>query len=103
MDRMITLLEPVQSVDAIGSPIVTWTDRGKVPASSMPIRDGERFANSEVMASATHRFQTRYSMLTASVNAKWRLSFEGRGFDVVAVKELGRLEGVEITASARAD
>jgi len=103
MDRRIRLYEPVQTVDTIGTPSLTWTDRGVVCAGSAPIRDGERFANSEVMASATHRFTLRASALSRSINAKWQLTYDNRRFDIVATKEIGRDQGVEITASARAD
>ena len=103
MDARIGLREPVQSVDAIGTPVETFTDRGSVWAHVMPVRDSERFANSEVTASLTHRFQVRHSALTAAINAKWRLVYRDRNHDIVAVKEIGRNEGFEITASARAD
>ena len=103
LDSRVTLFEPALGVDSIGSPLITWTDRGSVAASAKPISDGERRTNSEVMAVQTHRFQIRYSALTNQVNAKWELEFDGRRFGIVGKKEIGRRVGFEITASARAD
>ena len=103
LDARLGLFEPTQGVDAIGAPVETWVDRGSVWAHVMPLRDAERFANSEVTASLTHRFHVRRSSLTSEINAKWRVVYDGRNHDVVAVKEIGRNVGFEITASARAD
>lgn len=33
----------------------------------------------------------------------WWLTFDGRTFDIVGIKEIGRREGIEITAAARAE
>jgi hypothetical protein len=39
----------------------------------------------------------------ADLSPKDRLTFDGRVFNIIGVKEIGRREGLEISASARAD
>ncbi len=39
----------------------------------------------------------------SDIDPKDRVRFEGRVYDIVGVKEIGRREGLEITAVARPD
>jgi SPP1 family predicted phage head-tail adaptor len=80
-----------------------WAPLATVSASVEHIRDTERWAAQEVGAEATLRFQIRYSSTVASTNPKDRLLYEEREHNIIAVKELGRRRGLEITATARVD
>ncbi|QDP57384.1 MAG: putative head completion protein [Prokaryotic dsDNA virus sp.] len=105
MDRRITL-ERFTEVgrDAFNDPIMDWAPIcPPVWASKEDIRDGERWSAQEVGAEVTTRFQVRWSSAVADFNPKDRVLFGGRVYDVVAAKEIGRREGLEITANARAD
>jgi SPP1 family predicted phage head-tail adaptor len=81
----------------------TWADLVTVWASKQDIRDAERIRAAQTGASVTARFQVRWNMMTAQVTVQDRLICEGRTYAIVATKELGRREGLEITASAEAD
>jgi SPP1 family predicted phage head-tail adaptor len=84
--------------------VEVWADHGTpVWASKREISDRERMAAMEVSASITTRFQVRYSAFTAGITPKDRLICEGREYEITGIKELGRRQGFEITASARAD
>lgn len=103
MDRRITIRRATTTTNDFGETVESWSDLATVWAAKEDIRDGERFAAQQVAAEITTRFRTRWSATVADVNPKDRVSFDGRAYDVVAVKEIGRREGLEITARARAD
>lgn len=84
--------------------VETWADHGApVWASRRDVSDRERMAAMEVSATITTRFQVRWSRFTAGITPKDRLTCEGAEYEITGIKELGRRQGFEITASARAD
>jgi len=103
LDRRITLQQATITYDALNNPAQTWSTLATVWASKMDIRDSERVAAQEVGADITTRFQIRYSDAVSDINPKDRLTFDGRTYEIVNVKEIGRREGLEISAVARID
>ncbi|WP_426043697.1 phage head closure protein [Caulobacter sp. DWR3-1-2] len=103
LDRRITLQPRVLTKDPFNADVETWPDLTTVWASYEPVKDGERFRANETAATITARFQIRWSGLVASLSPADRLNFDNRSFDIVAVKEIGRREGLEISATARAE
>ncbi len=103
LDRRITLQKYGITYNADNEPIEGFTDLATVWASVQYASDGERVRAAEVGATITIRFQIRYSSTVAGVNPKDRVVYDGKTFDVSAVKELGRREGLEISAAAAAD
>lgn len=103
MDRRITLERFTETRDEFNSPVQAWAPLATVGASKEDIRDAERWSAQEVGAEVTTRFRIRYSATVADLNPKDRVQFDGRQYDIAAVKEIGRREGLEITANARAD
>jgi SPP1 family predicted phage head-tail adaptor len=102
-DRLITLQQKTYTLDGFGGEVITWTTIGQRWASSMPVKDGERFGNQEAIATITHRFRISWDQAAAQVDPTYRVLFDNRLYDVVAVKEIGRREGIEISATARAE
>lgn len=81
-----------------------WTNLGApVWASKRDVSDRERMAALEVSAVITTRFQVRHSSFTAGITPKDRLICEGLEYDITGIKEIGRRDGLEITARARPD
>lgn len=72
-------------------------------AKYAPVSDRERIAAKEVAAEYTARFTIRWSQSVRQVNPTWWVTYEGRDYDIAGVKEVGRREYIEITASARTD
>lgn len=103
LDRRITIQRATYTQNGLGEQIPTWNTLATVWAEVMPVSDGERIRAMEVSAEITTRFRIRYSSTVASVNPKDRVAYDGRVYDIVGVKELGRRGGLEITANARAD
>ena len=103
LDRRVQFRRNTPTDDGFTT-VEAWADHGApVWASKREVSDRERMAAMEVSATISARFQVRYSSFTAGITPKDRLICEGREYDITGIKELGRREGFEITASARAD
>ena len=100
LDRRITIERATTVTDAFGAEIATWSPVATVWAAYQPVSDGERLRAAEVGASLTARFTIRWGH---DVTVEDRIVFDGRTFEVVGVKEIGRREGQEISAAARAE
>lgn len=104
LDRRVTLLRAsVERAARSNAPVETWSPIGRVWASKRAVSDGEAAKSAEIAATVTDRFQIRWTSALSSVNAKDRLECGGVTYNIVAVREIGRREGLEISAKARAD
>lgn len=103
LDRTIVLQRATLAPNAMNEPVETWGTLATRRASYQPVSDGERSQAAEVAAVIDCRFQIRWSADVASLSPKDRLTFEGRVFDIRGVKEIGRRQGLEISARARAE
>lgn len=103
LDRRITIRRVVsETPDGVGGKAQVWGDVVTVWAKAQPISDGERWraGQSQVTATATHRFRIRWGVGVTPLD---RVRFEGREFEISGVKEIGLRVGQEITAVARAE
>ena len=103
MDRRITLERFATTRDEYNSPVEIWTTLATVWAAYEPIRDGEKFRAGETAAGLSARFVIRWSSTVSALNPKDRLTFDGKTYAILNVKEIGRREGLELTTAARAD
>ena len=101
-DRRLKLLR-AQAAQGDMADIETWQPFATVWASKRDVSDGERVAAAEVSAQITGRFPILWSRSVAGVSPRDRCGCQGLTYDIVAVKELGRRDGFEITAAARID
>lgn len=103
LDRMLRFRRAALQAGAFGQAEV-WSDHGlPVWAEKSDISDGERWRAGAVSAQVTTRFRVRWSVEMAGITPKDRLVCEGREYDIVGIKEIGRREGLELTAAARID
>ena len=103
-DRRITIQRKTTTQNDLGEKVETWSDLVTVLAARRDVSDSERIAAAEVSATITTRFQIRWSTNVQDVNpGGHRILFGDRLYDIAAVKEVGRREGIEITAAARAE
>lgn len=100
LDRRVTVERATFTTNGFGEEVATWAPLKTVWADVQPISDGERWRAAEVAAHVTTRFRVRWGL---DVTVRDRIAYDGRIYDISAVKEIGRREGQEITASARAD
>lgn len=103
LDRRIQILRNDPTADALGGQADDWREIATVWASKLEISDAERLRASEEGSTVTMRFQIRWSPTVADLDPRDRLVFDGRTFDISAVKEIGRRDGLELTAGARAE
>lgn len=104
LDRRITLLRASRAQDqGTGEEIETWSTLAEVWAAKKDVSDGERMRAAEVSAEISTRFIIRWSSAWSDLNAKDRIQYDGRFYDIFSVKEIDRRQGLEITGTARAD
>lgn len=103
LDRTITLERFGETYDEWNQPIQGWAELGTRKASKKDVSDGEKLRAAQVGATISTRFRVRYDSLTKTITAADRLTCEGREYAIVGTKELGRREGIEITATTGND
>lgn len=100
LDRRLDVLRAAMVDDGFTNAPGLPTVIGTVWAAKRDISDGERFKDGAVNAAITTRFQVRYSPFAASIRTSDTLQCEGRAYGIAGIKEIGRREGLEITARA---
>lgn len=105
LDRRITIERFTESRNEWNEPVFTWLPLTTVWANSRDASAGESYRAQSVSAEITTRFTIRYSSQVADVNPKDRIVYEGRLYNITAVREAkdGRRVALEIDAVARAD
>ena len=106
LDRRLTIRRATRTQNALGETVETWADVATVWASKVDKATAEADARGSGEARAatiTTHFAVRWSATTATVSALDRVVCAGRDFDVHGVREIGRREGLEIIAMARAE
>lgn len=103
LDRRITLMRYGISYNADNEPIEGYTAFATVWASWRRATAREILASAEISAAASDIFEIRYSSEVASLNPKDRLTYDGASYNITAVQEIGRREGLRIAAARRAD
>lgn len=102
-DRLITIRRFAKT-NSGGAPVSVWSDlAANIPASAIPISDGERARAGQTEAQNSIRFRFWWAPELASVNPKDQVVFDGVTFDINNVKEIGRRKEIELTAASRAD
>lgn len=101
-DRRLKLLR-AQVAQGELADVETWQTFATVWASKRDVSDRERVAAAEVAAEITTRFQILWSSTVAGLTPRDRCQCDQLIYDILAVRELGRREGIEITAAARID
>ena len=103
MDRRISILRAPIVDDGFQEREAGFVPIGTIWASKADVSDAERQRSAAVGAEITSRFQVRSNSFTRSITPKDRLLAGGRDYDILGIKEIGRLDGLEISAVARAD
>ncbi|MCR5874367.1 phage head closure protein [Phenylobacterium sp. J426] len=101
LDRRLTLLSyGSDGTNAFGDPADAWTDIGTVWASKQDVSDAERMRAQALGATITTRFIVRSTERARGLKRRDRVRCDGVTYDVVGLKEVGRRDGIEITAAA---
>lgn len=102
MDRRVNVLRAAKSKDGFNADVLTWHPFASRWAEAVPVNDAERLRAGEVLGQKKYRFVLRSDPDTRTIDHRDRLTFDGLEYDINGVKEIGRREFVEITATARA-
>lgn len=98
MDRRVTFQEVTESRSASGQVTETWSDLCRVSAQVRFDRGAEGTEGSGEQARSTQLFRIRYR---SDITNKHRLTYNDATYDILSVQELGRRDGLEITAVAK--
>ncbi len=104
MDRRVVLLKYAPTTDAVGGVVEAWTEGDTLAAEKQDQTGREFMAAGQINAQMTTRFWLRWR---PDVTPSDRLRLIGEGgaidqeFDIQAVREVGRRDGLEITAVGR--
>ena len=97
-DRKVVFQRSItNSVDAAGSPVVTWTTLSTQWAKVVPLSGAESLRLGRQMATEISRFFVLYD---SNIRVTDRISYQSRYWDIQNIKELGRGEALEIVAEA---
>lgn len=97
LDRRITIEEYTETQDDYGEPIKEWVVLATVWAQVTPVRGTERYVAQQVSGEAETRFRIRWR---DDVTDKMRILYEDAYYNINAILEIGRHEGLEIMAKA---
>lgn len=99
-DRRITLQQPVHTQDATGGRVPGWSTVATVWARRLSAKGREFNAGGVELASVEEGFQIRYGAAWAGLDATWRVLYNGRTYDLLAVDEMGRRERFTLMCKA---
>lgn len=98
LDRRITIERDQGTFDTVGGRVPAWTSVASLPAQVIPLGGLETFrAGREAIVRAA-RFVVRYF---ANVTEADRISYDGNVWNITAISEINRREGLEIVAEVR--
>lgn len=94
LDKRLDIEQPITTQDSAGSPVVSWLAVGTVWASIEPIKGREAMTANQNLAIMDTRIKVRAHPLLSSINAKWRVKYNGLIYNIVSVAhiELGNRE-----------
>lgn len=97
MDRYIEIQSPPTGQDSFGAPSGAWTTFANVWAAKSDIRARERFAADQDLAEEAAVFRIWW---LAGVTPAMRIVHDSKTWEITGVAEVGRREGLEISAQA---
>lgn len=96
----ITVQSQSLAVDDYGGASNTWTSAGTFWAMMKPMNGRDVFASEQNMSRVTHSFTIRYKASFANTKdfGSYRISYDGRLFEVKYIRNLDNTRKVEGTA-----
>ncbi len=101
--KRITIQRATISYNEFKEPVETWGDLATAWAKRMDASAGESYGAQEVGAQITTRFTVLRTTTIADVNPKDWIAYDGRTYNVMAVREVKHNREIEIDAVARPD
>jgi len=98
LDRRVTIYKKTVAVNAYGEPVETWVEIDTIWAQRRELRGTERWEAQRTNPTIECKYIIRWR---ADVDVKHRLVDGDRDYNIRAVLELGRREGLELVVAAR--
>jgi head-tail adaptor len=111
LDRRISIQRKTDVRDAAGQPIPTWAQIGRQRWSAYyPVAGVERFISDQFVGRQQTEFQVQWAQDLASLSPLDRVVFpyssspdDSEIYDIMAVHEIGRREGLRIMTARRSE
>lgn len=113
LDRLIDIQAKTDTQSMSGEPIEAWANVvSRRPCEMRPVKGDERWSTPQDVAEDQIEFRVRYSSDIVSLSPLHRVIYPalsdgdavtGRIYNIIAVHEIGRREGLSILTSFRAD
>lgn len=97
MDRLIVIEQEISTRGSSGGQKKSWVRFARVWASVRQVSGNELFLSEQTQAFARTIFRIHYR---PGIKLKMRIFYNDDNYDIQSKKELGRREGIEITAVA---
>lgn len=101
LDRQITIQSATEAQATDGFPAKTWANIATDPtvwAQVVPLRGRERFDAQQINAEVDTLFRTRWR---SDLTEQMRIVYDSTPYDITALTEMGRRDGLEILTVAR--
>jgi SPP1 family predicted phage head-tail adaptor len=95
LDRKVRLEQATLAANDFGEQIKTWSLLAEVWASRAVLSGTETFDSDQIAATALYRFRMYYR---TDLDARCRIVYEGKNYNIKFVAEIGRREGLDVTA-----
>jgi SPP1 family predicted phage head-tail adaptor len=103
LDRRATILKKSAVQANSGQEVETWTPVATLWAGKRDARASERYSDGQMVAEIDTVFTFRYFASLLVKPDRHRIVCEGLTYDVFGATEIGRHEGVKVSAGARAE
>lgn len=103
LDRRISIITPAPTQNAFGEEINSWSTFATVWAELKYAGGNEAYPDNQFVSKVDTVFRIRWSNTVKPLEARDRVIFDNRIFDIVAVHEIGRREGLELFAYTRGE
>jgi SPP1 family predicted phage head-tail adaptor len=103
LDRRIVIQGKVIVISDSGEEQVTWSQLANVWAEKVESTGAERYAAQQLIGRAMSTFRFRWNQATSQVTAGHQILYNGRAYDILDVREIGRREGLEVDCFAPSD
>lgn len=104
LDRRIVILKPEITFNEFNDPVESFVELMRVAAKRSDVSTTEALRAQEIGAELTARFTIRWSVQASAVDARHRVRFGGKDYNITGIREReDRERWLEINAVVRAE
>lgn len=103
LKHKITIRRSTPIANGFNEAVESWADLIRVWAGKEDLNGSEGVRAQEITAQCNTRFIVRWSRTIATIDPRDRVSYKGREFNIVSVRDIGERRWRQIDAVARAE